>query len=445
MQAGSTDRRLWTRSKVSERIRIRPINPRHPEKICTAANQSKNGFYFMTSSGYFVVGMDVFVTRNFQPKSPVNHEDNGAVVRVESLGGGNFGVAIKILANHGRASVVDPLDNLAMDVHTEATAHVSSPLANHVKSFESDLLTNFARDSRTDALSHTLKTGAISFGRTAFAMNAVFCAFGIGLGIAATDSRLAILCFSATAVAVLTAVFLFNEITGLDQKWRISITAITILILLFAVWEGDTWAVKKTEEKSVKVMAQIATDSVFNSFTGAHAINSSVAASPQGQLLQATLVPKSLQQRFSRIHLDHLQTLPETEATAQADDHWAVNIYALNNGSEPVTKLAIAYRFQMLPLTDPHVQDKIFSNLQTETNGTLRNHEIAVGKPFVFTSIAPTFTRDDIHDMTAHTKLLFLLVLLQYEDKYGPHETELCGYYLLRPSDFSLCNEHNRE
>jgi len=38
----------------------------------------------------------VFVTCNFHPDAPKNHEELAVVVRVESLGGGHIGVAIRI-------------------------------------------------------------------------------------------------------------------------------------------------------------------------------------------------------------------------------------------------------------------------------------------------------------------------------------------------------------
>jgi hypothetical protein len=94
MQAGFTERRLSARSNVPQRIRVRPIDPRQAEKICNTANQSQTGLYFMTATGYYFPGMDVFVTRHFRPDDPISREEKSVVVRVESLGGGHVGVAI---------------------------------------------------------------------------------------------------------------------------------------------------------------------------------------------------------------------------------------------------------------------------------------------------------------------------------------------------------------
>lgn len=94
MQVGLVDRRFFPRSKVSEQVRIRFADPRHPQTICTTANQSQSGFYFVTKIGNYTPGMDVFVTRNFRADDPTHHEGRAVVVRVESLGSGHVGVAI---------------------------------------------------------------------------------------------------------------------------------------------------------------------------------------------------------------------------------------------------------------------------------------------------------------------------------------------------------------
>ena len=61
-------------------------------------NLSRNGFYFETSAGHYYAGMQVDVTRNFDPRNPVSHEEVAGVVRVEKLSNGKFGVAIRILS-----------------------------------------------------------------------------------------------------------------------------------------------------------------------------------------------------------------------------------------------------------------------------------------------------------------------------------------------------------
>ena len=94
MQPGSVERRRSARSKGTEHVRIRPADPRHPEKICIPANLSKTGLFFMTATGNYFTGMNVFVTRDFSPENPRQREESGVVVRVRSLGSGHAGVAI---------------------------------------------------------------------------------------------------------------------------------------------------------------------------------------------------------------------------------------------------------------------------------------------------------------------------------------------------------------
>jgi arsenate reductase (thioredoxin) len=79
---------------VSQRVLIRPVDPSQRELICTTANHSETGMYFMTKAGNYRPGMDVFVTLDFSPDGRVRHEEKAVVVRVESLGSGHVGVAI---------------------------------------------------------------------------------------------------------------------------------------------------------------------------------------------------------------------------------------------------------------------------------------------------------------------------------------------------------------
>src|SRR5579862_5835570 len=98
MHSGFVDRRRSPRSKVSQRIRIRPSDPGHKEMICATANHSQSGLYFMAATGHYFPGMNVFVTRHFRLGDATHREERAVVVRVESLGGGHVGVAIRNLS-----------------------------------------------------------------------------------------------------------------------------------------------------------------------------------------------------------------------------------------------------------------------------------------------------------------------------------------------------------
>ena len=52
--------------------------------------------YFESSLGHYFAGMDINLTRNFDPVDPLCHEEVGEVVRVERLQNGEYGVAIRI-------------------------------------------------------------------------------------------------------------------------------------------------------------------------------------------------------------------------------------------------------------------------------------------------------------------------------------------------------------
>ena len=89
--------RLTPRETLSEPVLIRPCDPLYPEAICTTANVSRNGLYFVTSTKHYVVGMTVVVTLNFGPDDPIHRERIGDVVRIDELDEDKWGVAVRIL------------------------------------------------------------------------------------------------------------------------------------------------------------------------------------------------------------------------------------------------------------------------------------------------------------------------------------------------------------
>jgi len=93
------DRRRTPRSNLQQVVRIRPFDPQFPPEYCTTFNISADGLYFATSAGHYSPGMNVYVTADFQPASPMNRSVAGAVVRVEQLDNNQFGVAIHIFSD----------------------------------------------------------------------------------------------------------------------------------------------------------------------------------------------------------------------------------------------------------------------------------------------------------------------------------------------------------
>jgi hypothetical protein len=97
MLATVKETRVTPREVLSEPVLIRPCDPLYPEEVCTTANISRSGVYFVTSANHYCVGMNVIVTLNFGPDDPVHREQIGDVVRITELQEGNRGIAIRIL------------------------------------------------------------------------------------------------------------------------------------------------------------------------------------------------------------------------------------------------------------------------------------------------------------------------------------------------------------
>ena len=97
MQADFKERRYTPRTNLKQVVRIRPVDPQFPPEYCTTFNISETGLYFATSARHYIPGMNVYVTSDFQPGSPMNRSVAGSVVRVEELENGQFGIAIQIL------------------------------------------------------------------------------------------------------------------------------------------------------------------------------------------------------------------------------------------------------------------------------------------------------------------------------------------------------------
>lgn len=92
--------RLTPRETLSEPVRVRPCDPLFDGEVCTTANVSRSGLYFVTSTKHYSVGMNVLVTLNFGPDDPFHRERIGDVVRVDELDKGKRGIAIRILMHN---------------------------------------------------------------------------------------------------------------------------------------------------------------------------------------------------------------------------------------------------------------------------------------------------------------------------------------------------------
>jgi hypothetical protein len=97
MERTGKEQRRELRARMSQRLRIRIPDSDHPAEICTAHNLSRSGLYFVTSSTHYLPGMEICVTRNFDPDDQMSTEETANIVRVDSLRGDRKGVAIQVI------------------------------------------------------------------------------------------------------------------------------------------------------------------------------------------------------------------------------------------------------------------------------------------------------------------------------------------------------------
>jgi hypothetical protein len=83
---------------LAQVVRIRPFDPSLPPEYCTTFNVSRDGLYFVTSAAHYAPGVNVYITCDYQPGSPLNHAISGVVVRVEKRDDENWGIAVHIFS-----------------------------------------------------------------------------------------------------------------------------------------------------------------------------------------------------------------------------------------------------------------------------------------------------------------------------------------------------------
>jgi hypothetical protein len=93
------ERRRQPRTNLSQVVFIRPLDSRLPPDFCTTFNVSRDGVYLATSAGHYAPGVNIYLTSDFQPGSPMTYAMAGVVVRVEKLEDDKWGVAIHIFSS----------------------------------------------------------------------------------------------------------------------------------------------------------------------------------------------------------------------------------------------------------------------------------------------------------------------------------------------------------
>jgi hypothetical protein len=82
MKTDFNERRRAARVDAKRVVRIRPFDPQLPPEYCTTFNISESGLFFETSARHYTLGMNVYVTSDFESGSPMNRSVAGSVVRV---------------------------------------------------------------------------------------------------------------------------------------------------------------------------------------------------------------------------------------------------------------------------------------------------------------------------------------------------------------------------
>lgn len=97
--AACGERRRAHRVRMEVTARVRPYyqTPELPEELLKARNISRNGFYFVSQRAGFRKNMNLYVACPAGHSQTHADAESARVVRVDSLGGGSWGVAVVLL------------------------------------------------------------------------------------------------------------------------------------------------------------------------------------------------------------------------------------------------------------------------------------------------------------------------------------------------------------
>jgi hypothetical protein len=93
------DARKRQRAKLNLPALLWPFEPefRGEKEVGRVTNFTSDGLYFRTKRNHYFVGMKLLVTFPVSPQAPKLRDYLAAVVRVEDLGKGTFGVAVRFI------------------------------------------------------------------------------------------------------------------------------------------------------------------------------------------------------------------------------------------------------------------------------------------------------------------------------------------------------------
>jgi hypothetical protein len=96
------ERRRTRRVRMKQGMRVRPTSPKDGqfEEVGMTTNVSQDGVYFVTKKDVYREGMRLYLTVPYHsPLSPQNYEYLGQVARVDEMGDGKKGVAVRFLSS----------------------------------------------------------------------------------------------------------------------------------------------------------------------------------------------------------------------------------------------------------------------------------------------------------------------------------------------------------
>ena|SRR5208283_79848 len=100
------EHRRSRRVRMKQALRVRPLDRKDGsfEELGTTKDVSQGGVYFVTQREVYYEGMSLSVTVPYSPNSTQNYECHGKVSRVEELGNGQRGVAVRFVPSDAKKS-----------------------------------------------------------------------------------------------------------------------------------------------------------------------------------------------------------------------------------------------------------------------------------------------------------------------------------------------------
>ena len=96
-EVGGDERRRSPRAKLDQPVRVRPADSERPVEVQRTRDVSRSGFYFVTGSGHYYIGMRACAVLGYKPEDLFLRESLGEVVRIEKLSAETRGIAVRIV------------------------------------------------------------------------------------------------------------------------------------------------------------------------------------------------------------------------------------------------------------------------------------------------------------------------------------------------------------